>query len=76
MFSGFRCDIFTFFCKFFSDAVETVFWESKAKPSKGFEFNVCYRKHFRNKIWSYLEFKNNCSEPLKNIFLTFLQFFE
>ena len=26
---------FTFFCKFLSDEVETLFWESKGNPSTG-----------------------------------------
>ena len=39
---------FIFFCHFLTDEVENVFWESKAKPLKKFEFKVCHRKHFGN----------------------------
>ena len=39
---------FSDFCTFLSDEVETVFWESKADPSKLFKFKVGHRKLLEN----------------------------
>ena len=64
------------FCKFWSDEVETVFWESKAKCSKLFKSKFGHRKLLRKWFWSYLELKNECSDRLKRAFFSFLQIFE
>ena len=67
---------FSVFCKFLSDEVETIFWESEAKHSKLFKSKFGHRKLLRKWFWSYLELKNECSERLKRAFLSFLQIFE
>ena len=60
------------FCKFLSDEVETIFWESKAKRSELFKSKFAPRKLFIKWFWSYLEPKNECSERLKRAFFSFL----
>ena len=65
---------FSVFCKFLSDDVETVFWESEAKRSKLFKLKFCHRKLFRKWFWSSLELKNECSERLKRTFSVFCKF--
>ena len=67
---------FSGFCIFLSDEVETVFWESKADPSKSFKFKVGHRKLFRKLFWTDFEIKSECSKRLKMIFFRFLQIFE
>ena len=67
---------FSVFCKFFSDEVETTFWESEAKRSKLFKSKLGHRKLLIKWFWSYLELKNECSERLKRAFFSFLQIFE
>ena len=67
---------FSVFCKFLSDEVETIFWESEAKCSKLFRSKFGHRKLLRKWFWSYLELKNECSERLKRAFFSFLQIFE
>ena len=67
---------FSVFCKFLSDEVETIFWESEAKRSKLFKSKFGYRKLLRKWFWSYIELKNECSERLKRAFFSFLQIFE
>ena len=67
---------FSVFCKFLSNEVETIFWESKAKLSKLFKSKFGHRKLLRKWFWSYLELKNECSERLKRAFFSFLQIFE
>ena len=64
------------FCKFLSDEVETIFWESKAKRSELFKSKFAPRKLFIKWFWSYLEPKNECSERLKRAFFSFLQILE
>ena len=64
------------FCKFLSDEVETIFWESETKHSKLFESVFGYRKFLRKWFGSYLELKNECSERLERPFFSFLQSFE
>ena len=67
---------FSFFWKFLSNKVETVFWESEAKRSKLFKSNFGHRNLLRKWFWSYLELKNECSQYLKRAFLIFLEIFE
>ena len=67
---------FSVFCKFLSDEVETIFWESEAKRSKLFKSKFGQKKLFRKWLWSNLELKNECSEGLKRTFFSFLQIFE
>ena len=67
---------FSVFCKFLSDEVETIFWESETKHSKLFESVFGYRKFLRKWFGSYLELKNECSERLERAFFRFLQSFE
>ena len=67
---------FSVFCKFLSDEVETIFWESMAKRSKLFKSKFGYRKVLKKWFRSYLELKNEYSERLKRAFFSFLQIFE
>ena len=67
---------FSVFCKFLSDEVETIFWESQAKRSRLFKSKFGQRKLLRKWFRSYLELKNECSERLKLPFFSFLQIFE
>ena len=67
---------FSVFCKFLSDEVETIFWESVAKHSKLFKSKFGDRKLLRKWFWSYLELKNECCERLKRSFFSFFQVFE
>ena len=67
---------FSVFCKFLSDEVETIFRESEAKWSKLFKSKFACRKLLRKYFWSYLELKNECSEPLKKTFFNILKMFE
>ena len=67
---------FSVFCKFLSDVVETVSWESKTEPSRSFKLKVGHRRFFRKWFWSYLELKNEWSERLKRAFFSFLQIFD
>ena len=65
---------FSVFCKFLSDEVETIFWESEAKRSELFKSKFGHRKLLRKWFWSYLELKNECSERLKRAFQLFASF--
>ena len=67
---------FSVFCKFLSDEVETVFWESETEPWRSFKFKVGHRKLFRKWFWIYLELKNECSERWKRAFFSFLLIFD
>ena len=52
---------FSVLCKFFSDKVENVTWESEGKRSKLFKSTFGHRKFLGKWFWSYLELKNECS---------------
>ena len=67
---------FSVFCKFLSDEVETIFWESEAKHSKLFKSKFGHRKLLRKLFWSYLYLKKERPERLKKRFWIFLQIFE
>ena len=67
---------FSVFCKFLSDEVETIFWESEAKHSKLFKSKFGYMELLRKWFWSNLKLKNECCECLKRVFFSFLQIFE
>ena len=71
-----RKEHFSVFCKFLSDKVETIFWESEAKRSKLLKWKFGHRKLLRKWFWSYLELGNECSEHLKRVFSSFLLIFE
>ena len=62
---------FSAFCKFSSDEVETVWWESEAKHHKLFKSKFHHRKLLRTWFWSYLKLKNKYSERLKRANLQF-----
>ena len=62
---------FSVFCKFLSNKVETVFWESEAKQSKLFKSKIDHMNFLRKWFWSYLELKSECSELLKRAFFSF-----
>ena len=66
---------FSIFCKFLSDEVKTIFRQSEARRSKLFKSNFGRRKFLRNWFWSYLELKNECSEPFKKAFFNILKMF-
>ena len=63
---------FYVFRKFFSDKIETIFWESEAKRSKRFKSKIGYRKFLGKSFGSYLQLKNECFECLKRLFFKFL----
>ena len=67
---------FPVFCKFLSNEVEIIFWESEAKCSRLFKSKSAQRKLLRKWFLSYLELKNECFERLKRTFSIFLQIFE
>ena len=67
---------FSAFCKFLSDEVETIFWESEAKHSKLFGSIFGYRTFLRKWFWTHLELNNECSQGLERVFFSFLQSFE
>ena len=46
------------FCKFLSDEVETVFWESETEHSKLFKSKFGHRKLLGKWFRSYIELKN------------------
>ena len=53
--------IFYFFCTFFSEQVQKVFKESKAKNTKLCKSEVGHRKDFKKWFWNYLEVKSRCT---------------
>ena len=67
---------FSIFCKFLSDEINTIFWESEAKCSRLFKSKFGHRKFLGKWFWSYLELKNECFQRLKRAFFSFLQIFE
>ena len=67
---------FSVFCKFLSDEVETIFWESEAKHSKLFKSKFGHRKLLRKWFQRYFQLKTECSERLKRALLSCLQLFE
>ena len=64
------------FCKFFSDEVETLCWESEAKCRSWFKSKFGHKNLLRKCFLSNLELKNECCKHLKGAFLSFLQVFE
>ena len=67
---------FSVFCKFLSDEVETIFWESEAKRSKLFKAKFGHKELLRKWSWGYLELKKECCEWLKREFFSFLNIFK
>ena len=67
--------LFSVFCRFLIDEVQTIFWESQAKHQILFKSKFGHRKLLRKRSWSHLELKNECSERLKRAFFSFLQVF-
>ena len=67
---------FSVFGKYFSDEVETIFWESEANCLKMFQSKFGHRKLVRKWLWSYLDLKNQCSDRLKRAFFSFVQILE
>ena len=69
--------IFIFFFTFFSEQVENVFGESKAKHAKLCKSEVRHRKRFRKWFRNYLVVKSRCTtEPLKKKIFSFLHIFK
>ena len=60
---------FSVFYNFLGGKVEIIFSESDTKCSILFRLKFSTRKHLKKWFWSYLEFNNACSEPLKMLFL-------
>ena len=76
MFWAFGKTIFQFFAKF---------WVAKLKPFSGkarqsakiyLNQNLGIRTLLENNFWTNVELKNECCEPLKRAFFSFLQLFE
>ena len=59
---------FSLFCKFLSNEVETLFWNSEVKPSKLFKSNIGHRKNFRNGLETTLRWKTNVLRVQKWLF--------
>ena len=55
--------------------MKTASWESEAKSQKFFKSKFGHRELIRKLFWSYLEFKNECSERFKIAFFSFFTFF-
>ena len=66
---------FSVFCGFFSDKIETIFWESEARYSKLFKSKFGHMKLPRKWFWRYFKLKSECFERLKSAFFRFLQIF-
>ena len=64
------------FWKYFSEEVETIFWEIEARRSKLFKSKFRPRKLLKKCFRSYLKLKNTCCEFLKRVFSRFLPIFE
>ena len=75
-----KMDIYVYifsFCTFFSEQVENVLAESRAKYTKLCKSEVGHSIHFRKWFWNYLEVKSRCTtEPLKKTNFSFLHIFE
>ena len=68
---------FSFFFTFFSEQVENVFGENKAKHAKLCKSEVRHRKRFRKWFRNYLVVKSRCTtEPLKKKIFSFLHIFK
>ena len=67
---------FSVLSKSLNNKDESTFWESVAKCSQLSKSKFGYRKLLRKLVWNYLDLKNECPEPLKRAFLSFLQVFE
>ena len=67
---------FSISCKFLSDDVETISWESEAKHLKLFKIKFGHKKLPKKWFSSNLDYKNECSGHLKRTFFSFLQVFE
>ena len=68
--------LFSIFCKFLIDEVETAFWEKEGKRSTLFKSKFSNMQLLSKWFWSYIKFENECFECLKRAFLSFLQSFE
>ena len=75
MFWAFEKGTFQFFCKFLSDRVETVFWESEAKASKLFKLKFGHKNLPRKQFWSFLKLNNQYFVRLKRAFFSFFTSF-
>ena len=68
---------FSFFFTFFSEQVENIFGQSKAKHAKLWKSEVRHRKRFRKWFRNYLVVKSRCTtEPLKKKIFSFLHIFK
>ena len=67
---------FSVSCKYLSEEVDTIFWESEVNRWKVFKSKFGHRKLLRKWFWRNLELKNKCSERLNRAFLRFLQIFQ
>ena len=59
--------------KFMRQKSETICWESETKRLKLLQWKLGHRKLHRKSLWSYVDLKNKCSEPLERPFYSFLQ---
>ena len=62
---------FSVFCKFLSDEVETVFWESETKHSKLFKSKFGHRKLLGKWFRSYIELKNEMFWAFEKVIFQF-----
>ena len=67
-------ELFSAFCKFLSDEVETVFWKREAKRSRLFKWKFGLRNFLRKWFWRNLELINESSERLKRVFSVVCKF--
>ena len=72
----FKRFFFSVICKFLSDEVGTIFWESEAKCLRLFKSKFERSKVLRKWFWSCLQLKNVCCEGFKRALFCFLRIFE
>ena len=60
--------LFSVFCKFLSDEVETISWESEPNRSKLFKSRFGQRNLLIKWFWRYLDLKNGLCEHFKRFF--------
>ena len=73
---AFQKVFFSVICKFLSDEIGTIFWESEAKCLRRFKSKFEHSKVLRKWFWSCLQLKNVCREGFKRALFCFLQIFE
>ena len=66
---------FSTFCKFLSDELQTISWESHAKCEDLFQSKFGHQNLLRKWFWSNLGLKTECCQRFKRAFFSFFQVF-